>query len=174
MDLPRRLTATTLVDVLGLLQNARVSGTLALREGVGLRRECAHAVHLWEGEIVGVDSPGAGDARARLARLSSLPGLELSFHPPRASHPGAGRAPRPRPRPAPSGSGAPPRHRDALSALGLPPDASLDDARRAFRRWALRLHPDRHPGAAADERRALAERFARVARAYDVLREQAA
>ncbi|MCU0684759.1 MAG: J domain-containing protein [Polyangiaceae bacterium] len=166
MDLPRRLAATTLPDVLERLHRARISGTLALREG---RR--AHAVHLWEGRVVGVESPAgpgaAPDARAHLARLAALPELELSFHPPRPPHHpgGGGRAPTPSP---------PPRRREALSALGLPPDASLDEARRAFRRWALRLHPDRHPDAPPEERRALAERFARVARAYDVLRERAA
>ncbi|HEU4408549.1 MAG TPA: J domain-containing protein [Polyangiaceae bacterium] len=177
MNLPRRLAATALADVLDRLHRARVSGTLALHERAGARRGGPHAVHLWEGEVVAIESPGdrpppAGDAPARLARLAALPGLELSFHPPRPSHPGPprGRAPgAPPPRPEP-----PPRRREALSTLGLPPDASLDDARRAFRRWALCLHPDRHPDAPPDERRTLAERFARVARAYDVLRDRAA
>lgn len=207
MNLPRRLCATALNDVLDRLHRARVSGTLSLRERQGVRHGAAHAVHLWEGRVVSVESPtgrtgGEVDAFARLARLSSLPGFELSFHPPRAPHPGAASQPREATPPAPSTrestppppssskrestpppssarsssppSGYPPPNREALSTLGLPPDASLDDARRAFRRWALCLHPDRHPDAPPDEQRALAERFARVARAYEALREQAA
>lgn len=50
----------------------------------------------------------------------------------------------------------------ALAVLGLPPGASSDEVRKAFRRLAVALHPDRHgPDATA--------RFARVTAAYHAL-----
>jgi hypothetical protein len=57
----------------------------------------------------------------------------------------------------------------ALSTLGLPEGASPDDARRAFRRLAATLHPDRFPGAAAADRADLMRRFAELSAAYHVL-----
>jgi len=62
---------------------------------------------------------------------------------------------------------------DAAAALELPGGASPSQARRAFRRLALRLHPDRHPTAPPEERARLAERFARVAAAYRELSRHA-
>jgi curved DNA-binding protein CbpA len=62
---------------------------------------------------------------------------------------------------------------DAAAALELPRGASPTQARRAFRRLALRLHPDRHPTAPPEERARLAERFARVAAAYRQLSRHA-
>jgi hypothetical protein len=48
----------------------------------------------------------------------------------------------------------------------LPTNASRDELRRAYRRLALQLHPDRHPRASEAERASLALRFARVTEAY--------
>jgi len=53
--------------------------------------------------------------------------------------------------------------KDHYAALLIPRDASEDDIKRAYRRLALRLHPDKnqHPGAE--------EAFKRIARAHDAL-----
>jgi hypothetical protein len=45
-------------------------------------------------------------------------------------------------------------------------DFTADDLRRTFRSLAQRYHPDRHPGAGADEHRRLATTFARVNDGY--------
>jgi hypothetical protein len=52
------------------------------------------------------------------------------------------------------------------AALELADHAPEEDVKRAFRRLAKDLHPDRHPGASADERAELARRFALVNAAY--------
>lgn len=52
--------------------------------------------------------------------------------------------------------------------LGLPPDAGPADVKRAYKRLALALHPDRLPG---DE--SAREDFCRVTEAYAVLRDAA-
>ena len=53
--------------------------------------------------------------------------------------------------------------------LGVRRDASLADIKRAFRRLALRWHPDRHSGG-DDEARELAElNFKRINRAHAIL-----
>jgi hypothetical protein len=57
----------------------------------------------------------------------------------------------------------------ALSTLGLPDGASPEDVRRAFRRLAATLHPDRFPGAAEADRADLMRRFAELSAAYHVL-----
>jgi hypothetical protein len=54
----------------------------------------------------------------------------------------------------------------AWRVLGLSPGAPEDDIKRAFRRLVRSYHPDMHPGATAQERRALEERFAEVTAAY--------
>jgi hypothetical protein len=60
------------------------------------------------------------------------------------------------------------RH-ELLSMLGLAGDASPAEVTRAFRARAARLHPDRRPGAAAAERRAMEQRFAALSAAYHAL-----
>ncbi|KAL1515382.1 hypothetical protein AB1Y20_002010 [Prymnesium parvum] len=56
----------------------------------------------------------------------------------------------------------------ALRELGLPPAASGDEAKAAFRRLALKLHPDKNPAPDANERfQALAHAFESVMRADD-------
>lgn len=59
--------------------------------------------------------------------------------------------------------------RRALATLGLAPGASVSDVQRAFKLLALRLHPDRHPGADAREREKLCANFARLTQAYHLL-----
>jgi len=56
--------------------------------------------------------------------------------------------------------------RDPYQTLGLRPDATEKDIRKAYRRLAMRHHPDRNP----DDPRA-AERFKQVQWAYEILRE---
>lgn len=52
--------------------------------------------------------------------------------------------------------------------LGLPPDATRDDVRRAYRRLARMYHPDKNPG---DER--AGKRFRMIQRAYRTLSDPA-
>lgn len=74
--------------------------------------------------------------------------------------------PTPQPQPGPrAASGRP----DPDRVLGLPPDAPMALVRRAYRRLALELHPDRHPSASAAERAHLAQRFAAATQAYRAL-----
>lgn len=51
-------------------------------------------------------------------------------------------------------------------ALGLPPDCSEQDIKRAYRQLAVKLHPDRNPDPAA------AEQFKEVGKAYEVLADE--
>lgn len=57
----------------------------------------------------------------------------------------------------------------ALRALGLPPGAADPDIKRAYRALVRAYHPDLHPLATDEERRALGARFAEVAAAYKSL-----
>jgi hypothetical protein len=58
---------------------------------------------------------------------------------------------------------------EALSMLGLAPDATVADVTRAFRCRARELHPDRYAGAAHAERRSVEQRFAALSAAYHTL-----
>jgi DnaJ domain len=63
-----------------------------------------------------------------------------------------------------------PDERDrARRLLGIGASASLAEVRRAFRRLAVELHPDRHAGAPSEEQRKNAARFARISEAYHLL-----
>ncbi len=50
--------------------------------------------------------------------------------------------------------------------LELPDGAGEDDVKRAFRRLAREVHPDRHPGATPEALRELERRFAQLSAAY--------
>ncbi|MBS3800195.1 MAG: molecular chaperone DnaJ, partial [Thioalkalivibrio sp.] len=54
--------------------------------------------------------------------------------------------------------------RDYYEVLGVPKDASATDIKKAFRRLAMKYHPDRNPGDAEAE-----ARFKEARAAYDVL-----
>lgn len=53
---------------------------------------------------------------------------------------------------------------DYYAVLGVPPEASSEEIKRAFRKLALETHPDRNPGDPAAE-----ERFKKINEAYGVL-----
>jgi molecular chaperone DnaJ len=55
---------------------------------------------------------------------------------------------------------------DYYKTLGVPRDASDEDIKKAYRKLALKYHPDRNGGAAESE-----ERFKEITEAYDVLRD---
>jgi molecular chaperone DnaJ len=56
---------------------------------------------------------------------------------------------------------------DLYSTLGVEPDATADEIKRAYRKLARRFHPDRNPGDADAE-----ARFKEVQAAYDTLSDQ--
>jgi hypothetical protein len=58
---------------------------------------------------------------------------------------------------------------ESWRTLGLPPGADAAEIKRAYRRLARAVHPDLHPGATADERRALELRFSAITDAYRAL-----
>lgn len=230
MQLPGRLRATTLGDLLGALYRQGASGTLELVEDRGR----THRVHVSQGLVTAVELDGAtpplaellrtsgalDDATMRRALLRALTSQRLvgevlasDFHvspdviegairdqldlrlraleaiedarilfrvtvrPPRealrdrplqASEFLRGRR-RARDRQArtPTPSSSP--ESSAYTLLGVARDADATEIRRAFRRLARELHPDRHPQASDAERRALAVKFAQVAAAYQAL-----
>jgi DnaJ domain len=241
MNLPGRLRATTLGDLLGTLHRAEATGTLELAEDVGR----THRVYLSVGFVVAVEVDGAsptlgeilrhghlvrddllkrsllraissnrlhgdvlvqdfrvedGVVRAalrqqimeRLERLDRVTDARVLFRvalraprgaltdtPLCASQflPGKRRARdavRAADAPSAPPSGArtcsPQRSRDvALRVLGVTSLADEPEIRRAYRRLARAFHPDLHPAASEDERRALVERFQAVTEAYRAL-----
>ncbi len=58
--------------------------------------------------------------------------------------------------------------RDYYEVLGLEKNASEDDIKRAYRRFAIKYHPDKNPGDKEAE-----EKFKECAEAYEVLSDQA-
>lgn len=95
---------------------------------------------------LGKDEFLAGRKRARDA--------EGAPEPPRSSRPHA------------VASGWDPQRATAYRTLGLPFGAEGDDVKRAYRRLVRATHPDLHPDATHEEKRALSQRFAEVAAAY--------
>ena len=56
--------------------------------------------------------------------------------------------------------------RDYYEVLGVAKTASADEIKSAYRKLAMKYHPDRNPGDKAAE-----EKFKEAAEAYDVLRD---
>jgi hypothetical protein len=234
MNLPGRLTRTTLGDLLGMLHRAGASGVLELVEPNGSRAGKSHRVFLTAGLVDDVETdsvhpplgellvregaldrdafatllrrlveqPGrrvgeilvserlASEAlvgaalrwqlRARLESVFRLPDGMVRFHVRRSP---AGTRPqnllgprdflhgRRRAR-AQGGSRAAGLLREATSKaeayrmLGVEPGADPASVRQAYRRLAAVHHPDRHPGASAEELRTLVQQFTRITAAY--------
>lgn len=64
------------------------------------------------------------------------------------------------------------RSADAYRILGLRPGASPGEVRKAYRRMALKLHPDKHVGEGKRARRAAEREFLRVQMAHQLLTER--
>lgn len=206
MQLPGRLSSTTLGDLLGTLHRERISGTIELCEigspaGRGVSGR-VHRVHLRSGLVVAVDTtlPGVthADVRRRLEALFALYDATIAFRTARPLPSSALAAPlgpaeflhgRPRARdrrgkgaaspgrsaprsghddPPPSAPAEDPAEH-ARRLLGIPRGAALAEVRRAFRRMASALHPDRLASAALEERQRQAARFAELSAAYHLL-----
>jgi curved DNA-binding protein len=58
------------------------------------------------------------------------------------------------------------KFQDYYEVLGVRRDASADEIKKAYRKLALRWHPDRNPG---EGRAAAEEKFKRISEAYEVL-----
>ena len=54
--------------------------------------------------------------------------------------------------------------KDYYSTLGVPRNASIDDIKKAYRKLALKYHPDRNPGNKESE-----EKFKSISEAYEIL-----
>jgi hypothetical protein len=168
-----------------ILRRDRAADDDVLRRSL-LRAMSSHRLH---GEVL-VDefrlSPSVvGDALrrqllARLASIDTLADARVSFRvavrPPRGALYQAplgaaeflqGRR-RARARGSARASSAVESRADAAAwrVLGVPPGAGAAEIKRAYKRLALATHPDLHPDATQEERRALEARFSEITDAY--------
>lgn len=58
------------------------------------------------------------------------------------------------------------------STLSIPRTATAEEIRKAYRKAALRLHPDKHASKGDEERQTLSQQFQRVGFAYAVLSDE--
>jgi|CZKU01.1.fsa_nt_gi hypothetical protein len=162
----QRLHGEVLVDdfrlspeVVGNALRRQVVGRLAVLDRLhDARISFRVAVRPPRGALTGRGADGAG------RRLWDPPLRPSEFlHGRRRRHERSGPAPHAAPPPATPASSLPWR------VLGLSPGAEVAEIKRAYRRLARAVHPDLHPGASDDERRALEMRFAEVTAAYRTL-----
>lgn len=151
-----RRQVTARLSVIDALSDARVSFRVAVRPPRGALRGTsvgAASTHSpWDAPLTAREFL-AGKRRARARAASSASGCASAYA--RGTPPA---------RPVASSP-----EEDAWTTLGLAPGASRVDVKRAYRRLAHAVHPDLHPQATADERRALEVRFMRITRAYETL-----
>ena len=60
----------------------------------------------------------------------------------------------------------------AYAVLELSPSASDDDVKRAYRRMAMKYHPDKVSTLGPDVQRAAADKFRQVQEAYETIKRQ--
>ena len=70
---------------------------------------------------------------------------------------------------APDPSGPPAPDSNAWRVLGIAPGAGVAEVKRAYRRLARAVHPDLHPEATDEQRRALEAQFVTINEAYRAL-----
>ena len=117
------------------------------------------------------------EAPIRAGFASRVATATLFFHlePPSRPVPVAAYTPaeRPTPKPAPPHTLTPTQQQayDTFQRLGARLDAAFTrrELRTAFRRLALRYHPDRHPGSGAGETSRLSDAFRQLTAAYEQL-----
>ena len=59
--------------------------------------------------------------------------------------------------------------RDYYEVLGVQKNATDDELKKAYRKLAIKYHPDRQQGKSDEEKKAAEEKFKEAAEAYDVL-----
>ena len=188
--------ASGLVDDVQTTLPAPRLGELLSREGVlareglsRLARKLVSEPHRRSGEILVEEKLASGEdvisglrrqLRFRIEALFRLSEALIRFHV-RAPRDASERRPaalgpeeflhdRPRARKTRNLRSAP--NEAAFRVLGLGPGADDEAVQRAFRRLARDVHPDRHPGASAEERARLLSRFAELSQAYHTLTRQ--
>ena len=62
--------------------------------------------------------------------------------------------------------------RDYYDVLGVDRGASADEIKKAYRKMAIKYHPDKYAQSSEEERKAAEEKFKEAAEAYDVLSDQ--
>mmetsp|Transcript_140582 Transcript_140582/g.244731 ORF Transcript_140582/g.244731 Transcript_140582/m.244731 type:complete len:203 (-) Transcript_140582:1968-2576(-) len=66
-----------------------------------------------------------------------------------------------------------PEENDYYAILEVPRDASEAEIAKAYRKMALRYHPDKHVSASPEVKEAMAKRFRQINHAYEVLSDNA-
>lgn len=149
-------------SLLRSLASRRLLGDVLVRDA-GLSPEIVDAAlrHQLRTKLAALDR--VRDARVAFRVVTRPPREALSERP---LDPGEflGGRPRARDRVA-QDAGSFEEHR-ARELLGVAPDASAVEVRRAFRRLARAAHPDLHTGASPEERREVEARFLQLAAAY--------
>ena len=62
--------------------------------------------------------------------------------------------------------------KDYYKILGVKNDASIDEIKKAFKKLALKFHPDRYAGKSEKEKKEAEEKFKEIAEAYGVLSDK--
>ena len=62
--------------------------------------------------------------------------------------------------------------RDYYEVLGVDRNATLDQIKAAYRKLAIKYHPDKHVDDSPEDKKAAEEKFKEAAEAYDVLSDE--